>query len=67
MAQQYEYKFVRIALRGGWWSSEVKTDYQDIIQEYATAGWRLVTIFAPAVSGYGAARIADLVFERPAV
>ena len=65
MTQRFEYRFVRIRLRSGWWSGEIRSDYQVIVDQHAEEGWRLVQVFAPAVAGYGAARYADLIFERP--
>jgi hypothetical protein len=63
--QRYEYKFVQVPLRGGWWSGEIKPDFEEAIVEYAEHGWRLVTIFSPAVAGYGRSTQAYLIFERP--
>lgn len=39
-------------------------DYHDVIEEHARNGWRLVQIFAPAISGYGAAKFYELIFEK---
>jgi hypothetical protein len=65
MEGQLEYKFVRMRLKAGLWSSEIKPDYQEVVHQHAAAGWRLVQVFAPTVLGYGAAKYADLIFERP--
>lgn len=58
----YDYKFVRVEVNR--WKGQPKEDYQQIIQEYAENGWRLVQIFAPAISGYGAASYFDIIFEK---
>lgn len=58
----YEYKFITIPLST--WSRKPKEDYHRVIEEYAANGWRLVQIFAPAISGYGAAKEFELIFER---
>jgi hypothetical protein len=63
--QRYEYKFIQMPLKGGWWSGEVKPDFERVIVEQAELGWRLVTIFAPAVSGYGRATQVHMIFEKP--
>jgi len=65
MTPQFEYDFERIKIKGAWWSGKFDTDYREIIEDRARTGWRLVTIYAPAIAGYGAARWADLIFERP--
>ena len=61
----YEYKFVKISLSSGFLVKKPKDDYQEIIREHAKHGWRLVQIFAPAISGYGIAKFYELIFERP--
>jgi hypothetical protein len=65
MDQRYEYKFVRLG--EGWLGvrREAKERYQDVIQEEARRGWRLVQIFAPGTGGYGASKYFELIFERP--
>lgn len=45
----YEYKFVRVDV-DGMFTRKPKADYQLLIEQYAKDGWRLVQIFAPAVS-----------------
>lgn len=62
---RYEYKFVLVKLRSGWWTMKPTEDYREIIRQHAQEGWRLVQIFAPAVSGYGSANRFELIFERP--
>ena len=60
MAKRYEYKFVSVKLKGGFWTGKAKEDYrQDIIQN-GRDGWRFVQAFAPPVGGYGVAGAADL-------
>ncbi len=61
---QYEYKFVRIELKAGWRGTKPKQDYQQIVHQHASEGWRLVTIFAPGLSGYGTASYIELIFEK---
>ena len=62
---RFEYTFVRIAQ--GWLFAKRKQrdTYQQIIEEHAREGWRLVQIFAPGIGAYGAARYYELVLERP--
>ncbi|MDA7027561.1 DUF4177 domain-containing protein [Bacillus sp. CLL-7-23] len=59
----YEYKFVKVELSK--LNRKPKENYQDIITNHAKEGWRLVQIFAPATSGYGAATYFEIIFERP--
>jgi hypothetical protein len=59
----YEYHFVKVELNA--WGSKPKEDYQNIIHQYASEGWRLVQIFAPSTKGYGSAAYFELIFERP--
>ena len=67
----YEYKFVRLgegrtsALFGP--SDPARKSYQDVVQEHAREGWRLVQIFAPGVAAFGAAKYYELIFEREKV
>ena len=61
----FEYEFVRIKLKTSWTSKKPAEDYQEIIADYAAAGWRLVQIFAPPVGTYGMADYFELIFERP--
>ena len=63
----YEYKFVRVDLKGFWISTKKpKEDHHKIIEEHAKEGWRFVQIFAPAVSvaGGGIPEYFELIFER---
>jgi len=61
---QYQYKFVR--LRRGYFGGggEAEGDYRRVIQEHARDGWRLVQLFAPAVSGSGKAQFYEVILER---
>jgi len=58
----YEYKYVNVNLSG--FLKKPKDDYHKIIDQHALEGWRLVQIFAPAISGYGSASNFELIFER---
>ena len=64
MNQKYEYKFVRIG--EGWFSvkSRALGEYQQIIQDHARDGWRLVQVFAPGTGGYGTAKYIEVILER---
>ena len=64
MTRRYEYKFVRLG--EGWLGvrSEARQTYQEVVQEHARDGWRLVQIFAPGTGAYGAAKYYELVLER---
>lgn len=67
MAKRYEYKYVRVKLKGGAFTGNFNESYQDQINTLAIDGWRFVQAFAPAVRGYGASSYADLIFERELV
>lgn len=65
MAHNFEYKFVRLGegflgVRKG-----AKSTYQEVIDQHAREGWRLVQIFAPGIGAYGAAKYYEIIFERP--
>ena len=64
MTRRYEYKFVRLG--EGWVGvrSEARRTYQDVVQQHAREGWRLVQIFAPGTGPYGVAKYFELVLER---
>lgn len=68
MAQTYEYKFVRIGEYAGSALFGVRDrdrqGYENIVQEHARDGWRLVQIFAPGIAAFGAAKYFELIFER---
>jgi predicted metal-dependent RNase len=61
----FEYKYVIVELSSGMLKKSPKLDYHQAINEDAKEGWRFVQIFAPAISGYGAANHYELIFERP--
>ena len=65
----YEYKFVRVKLKGTAISllaaTKPQEDYQEIVHQHAAQGWRLVQIFAPATASGGYASYFELIFERP--
>jgi hypothetical protein len=65
MEQRYEYKFVRLGQ--GWMGvrREARREYQQVIEEHARQGWRLVQVFAPGMGAYGAAKYFELIPERP--
>jgi hypothetical protein len=64
MPHRYEYKFVRLG--EGWMGvkKSAREEYQQVINEHARNGWRLVQVFAPGVGGYGMAKYYELIFER---
>ena len=64
MHQKYEYKFIRLG--EGWLSVKHGTlgKYQQVIQDHARDGWRLVQVFAPGTGGYGAAKYIEIILER---
>jgi hypothetical protein len=57
----YEYKFVKF--HGNVFASDYKDDHQRVIQEHASDGWRLVTIFVPHLPAMP--HHFELIFERP--
>ena len=72
MARRFEYKFVRLGQNPKKWlgatmpaGNEVAS-YQQVIQEHASEGWRLVQIFAPPTAVWGSAEYFELIFERVA-
>ena len=64
MAKKYEYKFVRLGEGLMGVKKSARENYQQVIQEHARDGWRLVQIFAPAIAGYGSAKYYEIIFER---
>ena len=65
MTQKFEYKFVRLGEGFLVVKGDAKRDYQEVIQEHAREGWRLVQIFAPGIGASGAAKYYELIFEKP--
>lgn len=64
MEQKYEYKFIRLGEGFIWVRAEAQRTYQNVINEYAKNGWRLVQIFTPSLGIYGVSRYYELIFER---
>ena len=64
MASRYEYKFVRLGEGFIGVRSKAKNTYQDVIDQHAREGWRLVQIFAPGIGIYGTAKYYELIFEK---
>jgi hypothetical protein len=64
MKKNYEYKFVRVG--EGWLGARhsAETEYQQIIQDHARDGWRLVQVFAPSTGVHGAAKYFEVILER---
>ncbi|MCU0426376.1 MAG: DUF4177 domain-containing protein [Candidatus Kapabacteria bacterium] len=63
--QEFEYKFVRLDFSKFIKSSKpAEEEYQNVIQEHAKKGWRLVQIFAPGDGTYGSVRYYEIVLER---
>ena len=61
----YEYKYVKIKLKSGWFAKQPEHDYQQVIASHAEQGWRFVQIFAPAVHGpCSSAGYFELIFEK---
>lgn len=58
----YEYKFHQVELSK--LRSKPKEEYHEIIEKYASEGWRFVQIFAPSTTGYGGASYFELIFEK---
>jgi hypothetical protein len=59
----YEYKFVKVDLKG-FIESKPDLDYHEIIHENAKEGWKLFQIFAPSTYGFGTVTFFELIFER---
>ncbi len=66
MAERVEYKFIRLGEGWMYVSKEAQSTYQEVIQEHAREGWRLVQIFAPPIGGAGSgtAKFYELILER---
>jgi hypothetical protein len=71
VALSVEYKFIRIgenrlsAVFGV--QDKARKGYEQVVNEHARDGWRLVQIFAPGVAAFGAAKYYELIFERERV
>lgn len=59
----YDYKFIRIGLKGGL-NPQPAEDYSKIVEEHAKEGWRLVQMFAPPIVAYGKAPYIEIILER---
>jgi hypothetical protein len=60
MQTRYEYRFV--PLKGRAKSKE----YQSVVRDHASEGWRLVQVFAPGAGGlWASANFCEVIFERP--
>ena len=64
MEQKYEYKFIRLGAGFIWVRAEAQRTYQNVINEYAANGQRLVQVFTPSLGLYGVSRFYELIFER---
>jgi len=62
--QKYEYRFVRLGEGALGVKSTAKEHYQELIQQHAREGWRLVQIFSPSTGIYGASQYFELILER---
>jgi len=65
MTHAFEYKFVRLGEGFLGVRKEAKSTYQEVINQHAREGWRLVQIFAPGIGAYGFAKYYEIIFERP--
>ena len=63
-AQRYEYMFIRLGEGTLGVKRTAKEHYQEIIQQHARDGWRLVQIFSPSTGAYGASQYFELILER---
>lgn len=63
MAQQYEYKFVRLG-KGWFWPTSEADTYREEIEKYAKEGWKLIQVFAPSRGFWGLANFHELILER---
>lgn len=59
----YEYKFVKIDMKG-FFELKPKQDYHVIIEEHAKEGWRLVQVLTPPIGPQGSATYFELIFEK---
>jgi len=64
MKQRHEYMFVRVG--EGWLGarSKAEREYQQIVQDHARDGWRLVQVFAPSTGTYGVSKYFEVILER---
>lgn len=59
----YEYKFIRLELKG-FIESKPRQDYHQIVTDHAKEGWRFVQILTPPTGAYGSATHFELIFEK---
>lgn len=64
MDQKYEYKFVRLGEGLGGVKDKAVKEYQNVIEENARNGWRLVQVFAPSLAAYGTGKFIEVIFEK---
>jgi hypothetical protein len=58
MNKKYRYEFVRL-------EGKQRQEYQQIVEQRAQDGWRLVQIFAPGAGGlWASADYIELIFEQ---
>jgi len=60
----YEYKFVRLELKTGFFAMKPSDDYRHVVNQHAEEGWRFVQIFAPNISAHPNPSYFELIFER---
>ena len=59
----FEYKFVKVEMKYEFMGrAKPAEDYQEIIQNHASEGWRLVQIFAPSIGATGMAEFYEIFF-----
>ncbi|MDO5655487.1 MAG: DUF4177 domain-containing protein [Flavobacteriaceae bacterium] len=55
--------YIRVENKFGLGANKISEDYQEIIRQHATEGWRLVQIFDPAVGAAGSATFIEIILE----
>ena len=65
MESRFEYKFVRLG--EGWLGASAKDvkNYQQIVEQNAQEGWRLIQVFAPGLGSMGTSKYFEVILERP--
>lgn len=58
----YEYKYIKVRIKG-MFNLEIE-EYHEIIDKYATEGWRLVQIFPTKYISNGVPIECEIIFER---
>jgi len=64
MEQRYTYKFERVPTSHGFFGGRTE-EYQEVIVQHATEGWRFVQAYFPSLGVYGSSTFVDLIFEKP--